>query len=193
MITKKEIKDIMKLKGSVRGVTLKTDIEYVLGKKGEEGLKKLQREILKTGQKIEYKKIKNMQWYPVGWRIISLLVIKEIFNWDDKDIIEMGHSAPKNSFIVKIILRYFVSLEKTFKEASKYWKKHYSVGEAISEEINLKKGYIKLKITNLKSPPILYTFLRGYFTAIAELMLKSENFETTEEKHQSFHRIIIKW
>ncbi|MCD4705728.1 hypothetical protein K8R61_01465 [bacterium] len=197
MITKKEIKEIMKLKGKVRGVTLRTDAEYILNKKGEKGLERLQREILKTGEDIKYKNIKNVDWYPIGWRIVSLLVIREIFDWGDKEIKEMGHSAPKNSFIVKIIMRYFISLEKTFKEASKYWKKHYSVGRLVSDEIDLKKKYVKIKIEDFKGHPILCTFLEGYFSTIVGLMVKEKKIKAIEEncpyKGDSFHKITIKW
>lgn len=197
MITKKEIKETMKLKGKVRGVTLKTDAEYILNKKGKEGLEKLQKEILKTGENIKYKDIKNVKWYPMGWRIISLLAIKEIFNWGDKEIIEMGRSAPKNSFVVKIIMRYFISLEKTFKEASKYWEKHWSVGKLVSDEIDLKKKYVKIRIEDFKGHPILCTFLKGYFGAIVSSMVKTNKTEVKEDncvyKGDSFHKITIKW
>ncbi len=197
MITKKEIKEIMKLKGMVRGVTLKTDAEYILNKKGEKGLERLQREILKTGESIKYKEIKNVKWYPMGWRIVSLLVIKEIFDWGDKEIVEMGHSAPKNSFVVKIIMRYFISLERTFREVSKYWEKHYSVGRLVSDEIDLGKKYVKIKIEDFKGHPILYTYFKGYFGAIVSLMVKTDKIKTLEEnytyKGDSFHKITIKW
>lgn len=198
MIDKKEIEQIKKLKGKVRGATLKTDIEYVANKYGKQGVEKLKKELKKTGENIDYNKIKNINWYPVSWRILSLVVINKTFNMTDKDMEDMGYSAPSNSFLVKIILRYFISLEKTFKECSKYWEKHWSVGRLYSKDINLEKKCLVLQLQDIDVHPILYNFLKGYFRAIAELMIKVKKIKVTIKKcdlgnKKSCDEFILKW
>ena len=49
MINKKELTELLKIKGGVRGNVLNTDAKYVVSKYGEEGLKKLKKEMEKTG------------------------------------------------------------------------------------------------------------------------------------------------
>jgi hypothetical protein len=182
MIDVKDLKNILKIKGEVRGVTLKTDAQYIFSKKGIEGLDLLQDEINRIGLDFSYKDINNIKWYPVGWRIASLLAIKDIFNFTDQDISDMGYSAPKNSFIVKIIMRYFISLEKTFAEASKYWQKHWTVGSLVAKKIDLKNKYLILEVRDFQANPILCTFWLGYFRAITESMLRNITVTVVEKK-----------
>lgn len=52
MLTKNEIEDLMKKPGQVRGVVFVTDAKYILNKKGEEGLKKVEEKTKEWGQPI---------------------------------------------------------------------------------------------------------------------------------------------
>jgi len=195
---KDQIEEILKIKGQVRGSVFQTDAKYILGKKGKKGLKALESAIKETGQPISYgEDVKATAWYPLSWRVLSLLTIKEIFDWDDRDIVEMGLVAPKYSFIVKTLLRYFVSLEKTFSESAKYWEEHYSVGKLEAPEIDLKKKRLVLHLKDFKVHPILCTYLTGYFKTVAQLVVRSENMSIKEGKcmfkGDPYHEIIITW
>ena len=197
MLTKEEIKKILSLKGEIRGVTFKTDATYVLAKKGEEGLKKVQAEMKKAGVKIDFDKIKNIDWYPFAWRVLAIRIIKDIFGWGDEELFDMGHSAPSNSFIVKILLRYFVSFRKTSEEAAQYWSKHYSVGKLETTEFDDKKKYVIYRLSDFKIHPDICVYLKGYFTAIAELTNKSRKITTKEIKcmfrGDPCHEFLINW
>lgn len=198
MLDKKTIEEILKIEGKVRGAVFQTDAKYVLEKKGEEGLKMVEAEIKKIGQPISYgKEIMVTGWYPLSWRLFSLLTIQKVFNWGEKEIFEMGNSAPKYSFIVKTLLRYFVSLKKTFTESSKYWKEHYSVGELEAPEINIKRKYVVLRLKDFKIHPILCIYLKGYFKAVAQLVVRTENMTIEETKcifkDNSYHEFVISW
>lgn len=109
----------------------------------------------------------------------------------------MGHSAPSNSFVVKIILRYFVSFKKTCIEAATYWGKHYSVGDFKTEEFNPKEKRVVYTLKNFKTDPALCTYLKGYFKAITELTNKSKNISIKETKcifkNDECHRFEIRW
>lgn len=198
MLTNDEIAKIMEVKGQARGVVFQTDARYILEKRGEAGLKKLEEAIKKTSQPISYgKEISATGWYPLGWRVISLLVIKEAFNWSEKEIFEMGYAAPKHSFIVRALLRYFVSLKKTFTESSKYWKEHYSVGELEAPEINIEKKHLVLRLKNFKIHPILCDYFKGYFKTVALLAVKTQKMNIKETKcafrGDAYHEFVIDW
>lgn len=197
-IAKEEIKKLMEIPGKARGQVFLTDFKYIKEVKGEEGIEALKKKIKEWGDIIDYEKIKTMEWYPVGLRALSLLAIKEAFGWGDKEIEEMGKTIPKISFIVKMLMKTFLSIRRSFIEAANYWKKHYLIGELVPAELDEKKKYLFLRLKNFKIHPILCVYLRGYFYTIANLILKSEKI-TIEETRCAFkegdpyHEFLIKW
>lgn len=197
IISKKEARQIKKIKGKVRGVVFKTDVKYVESRYGAKGVKKIQEEISKIEPKFDYKKIKNTEWYPVWWRILSIVIIKNLFDLSRDDLFQMGQAAPSNSFVVKVILRYFVSFEKTCREAATYWGKHYSVGNFKTAEFNKKEKRVVYELSKFKGHPDFCTYLSGYFKTITELTNKSQNIKISEEKcaHKGdkIHRFVINW
>jgi len=199
MLDKKELENVLKLEGDVRGAVFQTDAKYILEKKGEKGIELLEKEIFeKTGQPVRYgKEIVATNWYPLSWRVLSLLFIKDLFEWDDEEIVKMGLVAPKHSFIVKTLLRYFVSLEKTFAESSKYWREHYSVGELHSPEINTENKRLVIQLKNFKIHPILCSYFKGYFKAIASLVIRTNKMDIKEDKcafkGDEYHQFVINW
>ena len=46
----------------------------------------MEKELAKLGHPLSYQKISNMDFYPVGLRALSLLVIKGIFDFDNEKI-----------------------------------------------------------------------------------------------------------
>src|SRR4030042_447969 len=128
-IQKEELEKLLKTKGEVRGAVFQTDAKYILEKKGEEGLKKLEERVKSLGYPIDYREAKATGWYPFGLRIISLLLIKDTFGWSDSEIREMGKTAPKFSFIVKFLFKIFGSTRRLVKEIPRFWKEHYTIGE----------------------------------------------------------------
>jgi hypothetical protein len=197
MLTSKEKKDIKKIKGKIRGAAFNTDIEYIKSKESEKGLDKALAEMRKQEPEFEPQKIKNTEWYPLKWRILFLLTTEKIFDWDENDIFQMGRQAPINSFIVRMVLRYFNLFKKTCEEAPTYWKKHYSVGELEMAEYNAKEKYVIFRLKKFKIHPHLCIYLKGYFLGMAELTNKSEKIEIKETKcafrGDSYHEYIINW
>jgi len=196
-ITKEEIKKIMGTKGKVRGVVFQTDAEYVRLKKGEEGLRLLEKKTKEFGYPIEYGKIKTMDWYPLGLRALSLLAVKETFYWGDKEIDDMGNSAPKYSFVVKMLLRYFLSLRRSLEEVPTYWAKHYTAGEMEFVELDEKKKYYIIRLKNFKIHPIWCTYLTGYYRRFTQYVIKSEKVTIEETKcmfkGDPYHEFIGRW
>ena len=197
-ITKEEIRKIMEIPGKVRGVVLQTDAEYVRRKKGEEGVQALKKKTKEWGFPIEYEKILATEWYPLGLRVISLLAVKEVFSWGDKEIFDMGNSAPKYSFIVKMLMKTFLTLKKTFEECPKYWIKHYMVGVLENYKYNDKGKYLILRLKDFKIHPILCLYLSGYFLRIGQYGIKGGKKITVQEtkcihKGDAYHEFVIKW
>ncbi|MBU0687273.1 MAG: hypothetical protein KKB81_05420 [Candidatus Margulisbacteria bacterium] len=182
MLTKKEADDIMKMKGEVRGVVFQTDATYLKIKYGEEGLKKVEENLKQLGYPIEFEKVKAMGWYPMGLRGLSLMVIKDTFNWDDAAVKAMGNMAPKFSFMVKILMRYFISLEQTVKSAPLYWPKHYSAGELVIADYSEEKKYVNIRLEGIKFLPVFCKYIEGYFSRIIQFALPDKEVSSQQIK-----------
>lgn len=198
-IINKEIVDrLIKIKGSVRGVVFKTDKEYILKEKGQEGIKIMEKELKRLGIPLDYKEIKTLDFYPVGLRAISLLTMKKSFNFDDKEIEKVGLFATKVSFIIRLFIRYFLSLKRVFlKESPKIWEKHWSVGKIIPVELNEKEKYGIVKLSGFNLDPIFCRYLRGYFCGIVKMLVKEDKVICKENKcaflGDDSHEFVLKW
>lgn len=196
-ITKEEIKKLMEIPGKIRGQVFLTDFEYIKQTKGEKEAGRLREKMKEWRNPIDYEKIKIAEWYPVGLRAVSLLAIKETFNWGDKEIEELGKSAPKLSFIVKILMKTFLSIKRSFQESPNYWRKHYLTGELVPAEINEKKKYFRLHLKNFKVHPIICIYLSGFFYTIASFVLKTTKIKCKETKcmfkGDGYHEFLISW
>ena len=197
MLIKTEVENLMKKSGQVRGVVFNTDAQYILGEKGEEGLKKVEEKTKEWGYPIDYKNVRNMEWYPIGLRALSLLAAKEVFDWGDEKIKDIGHSAPTYSFVVKLLMKYLLTLKQTYGKSPSYWTKHYNVGELKVPEYNEEEKYLVLQLRDFKIHPILCPYYAGYFRKIAELGAREEITGIEETKcpfrGDSHHEYVIRW
>ncbi len=126
-------------------------------------------------------------------------MIKDTFDWPDKEISNIGNAAPKYSFIVKMLMRYFISLDRGIKETSKYWEKHYSFGRLEPYKFSEKEKYVIMRLYDFKVHPILCTYLfeDGYFMRIGQYMTKGKDFSSKEikcmHKGDPYHECLITW
>lgn len=194
---KEELEKLLKIPGKTRGQVLITDFEYVKEKEGEKGVELLKKKIKEWGDLIDYEKVKATEWYPVGLRAISLLAIKETFGWGDEEIKDLGNSAPKYSFIVKMLLKYFLSLKRSVEETPTYWAKHYTVGRLEPVILDEEKKYLVLRLHDFKIHPILCTYYLGYFLRFGQYVIKSDKITIEETKcmfkGDPFHEFVVKW
>lgn len=196
-INRDEVEKLLAVSGYARGAVFQTDAAYVLEKKGEAGLQILAKELAELDCPIDFKKIIATSWYPVGLRIISLLAIKKAFGWGDEEIEDMGNVAPKYSFIVRLLMKYFLNFPMTYKQSPTYWEKHYSLGRLEASDYSLEKRYFIIRLHNFKIHPVLCKYLGGYFKRMGQFVIKSNNFSVRETKCQfsgdPYHEYIIKW
>lgn len=192
-----ELEKLKKIKGEVRGVVFDTDAQYVVKKIGEEALEKLHQKTRELGWEIDYKKIKGMEWYSVGLRVISLMAAKSAFGWEDADIKEMGNAAPKFSFVANTMLKYFLSVPKVFKETKKYWERHYTTGDFEPLEIDEQKKFAIFELRDFNIDPLVCIYLSGYFLRISQFIVKSKEITIEEQacffKGDAVHKFLVKW
>lgn len=192
-----DIKKYLKIKGRVRGDVLKTDFNYIKKKEGAAALKKLEKEIKKYGIDLGAESVKSTSWYPVGYKAIIFDLIEKKYNWSDYQFEKMGQFAHKESFIVRTLLRYFVSFQKTVEETPNFWAKYWSVGELVPYKLDEKEKYLILRLKNVNIHPKLCLYFKGHFKAIAGLIIKSEKLSIKETKcafkDDKVHEYLIEW
>lgn len=173
ILTKEKAQELMKIKGEVRGVSLKADGEFILEKKGEEALNKLEAKLSELGQPIEFKKIKIMNFYPLGLKAIVLLAIKELFSFTDEDMSNMGEFQSKLSLILKTFMKYFFSLKRMAEESQNLWKRYYTVGTAKVVELDEEKKYGVIRVEDFKLHPSHCLILCGFFRSLVKMIVRS--------------------
>lgn len=192
-----EIEKAMAVEGEIRGVVFVTDSQYVLKKEGQEVLQKVEETTKKMGYPIKFKDIKPFRWYPVGLYVVFLLAVKKTLAWGDKEIFDMGNAAPKQSVVVKMILKYFVSLKKSVAEISNYWRKHFTIGKISCPEFHEEEKWLIIRMEDIKIHPILCTLLSGYFLRIAQYVIKSPKINIKETKcmfrNDPYHDFLFTW
>jgi len=196
ILTKEIAKKLMEIKGEVRGFAFKDDAEFILKEKGEEGLKKLEDELARVGYPIEYKKIKLMNFYPIGMQILNLLAIKKVFNFDDNKFREMGAFESKLPLAVRFFMRYFVSFKTMAKQTSKMWKKYYTAGDLQVSTYNEAERYAILRLKNFRLHPLHCRVLEGYFPNSAKMVVRRP--VTCKETKclflgNAYHEFLLKW
>lgn len=196
MLTKERVEQLMDVEGEARGVALKDDLDFVLEEKGEQGLKKVEAKMKELGYPLKYKEIRSMDFYPMGLANLLLLVIQEAFNFNEQDLERWGGAIVKFSIFTKIFLKYFGSLKLIAREAPKIWVKHYTIGELEMPDFSEEKKYVILRIKNFKTHPIHCPLLKGMFSKITQMVVKSP--ASCKEtkcmfKGDEFHELLLTW
>lgn len=195
-----ELKELMKNPGKIKGTSFLGDIQYVREKKGEEGLKKIEEETKKLGFPIEFNKIKENDWYPIGLRLVCFTATLNVFNWGEKELAEIGQSSPKVSFIVRLFMKYFISPEKIFRGAPRIWKRYYTTGTLKTMDFyrDEKGGWAILRVERMKNHPMSCFFIGNFFIGafkLAEPRFMDIGFEETKcaYKGDEYDEFLIKW
>ena len=197
MLPREEIDNLMKIEGEVRGAAFLTDANYIRNKKGEDALGIVMGRLRELGCPIDYDRIKAMEWLPLRLRAVSFQVIRDVFGWSDDDFKAMGIAAPLHSFIVKLLVKFFVAMPAAVGNSPKYWLKHYSVGTIEIASISEEERNICVRIHGFTVTRTYCRYLEGYFQSMVQMILphdtaKSEEVKCAFDGHP-FHEIIIRW
>jgi hypothetical protein len=196
VISKEEVDALMKVPGETRGVAFKNHRDFILKKEGKDGLKKFEDAMIEIGHPLDYKKIQLTSFYPVGLEAIELLVIKKIFNFDDKKIEEIGAFEASASLLMKIFFHYFVSPKTLAEKAPAMWREIYTIGDFGVKEWSEDKRYAIVFVDKFDIHPILCSKVMGYTGNMIKMMVKHEvNREETKcsFKGDSHHEYKITW
>lgn len=174
-LTKEKAEEYMEREGQIRGVALKNYADFILTKDGKESLRKVKKVTENVGYPIEYENLKEMSFYPVGYLPITVSAIKEALGYSEEKLYEMGGFEPKISIIIKLFLKFFVSLERVAQEAPKIWEKYYTVGNLKVTDLNEEKRYLILELRGFISHPLHCSYiLSGYFARVVQMVLGEE-------------------
>jgi len=193
----KQIADkLMGAEGEARGIALKSHAEFILKELGPEGLKRLEDTMTEIGCPIRYKELESMKFYPMGMEIITLLAIKKAFGFDDKKFEEIGAFGSKISLILRIFMKYFISIKLVANQAPNIWGKYYTVGNLKATQVDADKKQVILKLENFKLHPLHCIHLKGYFASVVKMVVKG-NVVCQETKcpfsGDEYHEFLIKW
>jgi len=194
MLTQKEADKLMKIKGESRGVNIKIDLDYFLEQAGEKTLKRLENKIAELGYPLKRKNIQLMDFYPIGLETIIIICIKDILHLDENGLEKMGESVVKFSIFIKILMKYFGSLEMIAKEIPNTWKEHYTIGSLKMEEFD--DNHAVLIQENFKIHPVYCFIHKGYFKKVAQMVQKTEiNSEETKcvFKGNKYSEFLLTW
>ncbi len=196
IISKEEFDKLMKIKGEAMGIAIRSGFGYTLYRKGEEGLRQLENEMEKLGYPIKYKEIKPMSSYPIGLETIIFLVVKKLFDFNEKDFIELGEREAKLPSIIRLFMKYFGSVGMLAKAAPKMWRKYYTVGDFKVTDFDEEKKYAVIRIKDLNLHPVHCQNLKGYLLGVVKMVGK-KNVKCQETKcvyrGDEYHEFLIKW
>ena len=128
IISKEELEEFKKIKGEIRGIALKSALDFVLKKEGRDGLRKVENVMIDLGYPIEHNKISVMNFYSLRIETILFAVIKELFNYNEKDFYEMGEFQFKMPITIRLFMRYLSSLNTVARAAPKMWETYFTIG-----------------------------------------------------------------
>lgn len=168
----KELADeLIKIKGNIKGTIFHAHEAFIRSRQGEEGVKLVEKKTRELGYPVNFKEIRPFAWYPDALSVLVVIVAKEVFNWSQKEVFEMGKAAPKVSMIIRLLLKHFVSIKKVFEECPKFWHRHVDFGSFENIDFNEKEKYAVVRITWPGFHPLICVWLAGYIYGIASLVL----------------------
>ncbi len=201
IISNEELEKIMNLKGEIRGLALKNYREYILRENKKEGLDKLEEALLSLGCPIKYENLKAMVFYPLWWSVVTFVLLRRLFHYDEQKFQEMGKFCFKFPNIITVWAKYLISIEKAAESSVKMYKMYFTVGEFTVPEYSKEKKYAILRLENypvypIDSPRDYCYFLAGYYSSIVRVITGKE--ATGKEikcvhRGDKYHEFLIKW
>jgi hypothetical protein len=196
IINKEIAQGLMKTRGEVRGLALKSHGDFILEEKGPEALVRLEEFMKELGSPLDHQKIGLMGFYPLGLELIELLAIKKLFNFGDEKFEQIGAFGSKISLIMKLFMQYFASITLMARQTPKIWEEYYTRGKLETLELSQEKRYLILQLSDFPFHPLHLLHLKGYFASVVKMVLK-KSVTCEEKKHlkddQECHQFIIKW
>jgi hypothetical protein len=194
---KEIIEQLKNFPGKVRGEILLNHADFIQKKEGKGGLKRLEERLKDLDIPVNFKKINSLDWMSEGLSSSIILVAKELFYFEDKDIFEMGRSAPHFSLGLKMLAKNVILPRRLFEESPVYWKNLFDFGFVNPVDFNEDLQQATLRIHGYKTHPLLCTYHAGYIKGLSEFVLKSKKVTVEETKcvynGDEYDEYKIKW
>ena len=195
---KKEVADLKDLKGHDRGAALKFLVDYINRKYGDNAADQVINELKKFGFQIpDADKLNNMSWIPVNIPPLFTLSAAKLFNWENKDVFELGKNMATLNFATRILVRYFISPEKTLTLAAKNWQKYIDIGQATITSYDKIKKEIIVKLEGYKTHPIICLHFQALFAQVIRTAIGCEKVNFRETKcmfsGDPYHEFVFNW
>lgn len=176
---KKEIEQLMKIKGETKGSEILSLANLIIQKHGKEALGLVEKEMENLGYPLRFEKIDQIKWYPEAFNVAAMLVAQKLFSWED--LFEIGYASPKFSFGVRLFIK-FTSYERVFKESPFIWKKFMDFGELDPVEFNEKEKYCVMRLKGYNFHPSMCRYYEGFLLRISEYAQKAKKITIKETK-----------
>ncbi len=175
MISQEELAEIKKIPGKILGNPILNKFKFVRAKFGREGIERVEQRLKELNIDLNMKDLKDFEWHPQWLDVLVLKIITQEFNLKEEDLEEMGSFSARVSFIARLMMRYFVSIERVAKEASRYWRKYRTEGELRPIKVSEKDREVILKLEGFKGHPLYCPYFRGYFKQISSYVVPDSN------------------
>ncbi len=197
IISKKELDELKKIKGEVRGMGMKTHADYILNMEGEEGLVKLENVLAELGEPIKYKELRKMNFYPLWREALTLVAIQRVFSYKDEDFKELGRFHSKLSLIFRLFLKRFFSFGKIAKEIPKVWNKYFThPGEFEVVEFSEENRRAVFRLKNFSFHPLHCLVRMGILEGLTKIVAGTAGtcVETRcTYRGDAYHEYQLKW
>lgn len=195
-MTAEEAKEYMAIRGEIRGISLLSDIEYVSHLRGRDAGRAIEQELDRLGYPLIYKEIKPMKFYPAGYAALQTIILRDVLHFSDEDFYTMGMYGPKSSIILKVMLKYFISLQSAFLHGEKMWSRYYTIGTLRVVELDEKQRFLMIRLEDFKIVRPICHVLRGYLAQITRMVTKGS--VSCRERACMFdgdpyHEFLIRW
>lgn len=198
IISKKEVGELIKIKGKVMGSVIRSDIEFILRKEGEDSLEMIEKEMEKLGCPLKLNEIKTTEFYPIGLRALFLVATKNVFNFSDERMREMGRELPKFPSVMRFFMKLFALNKKLFfQRVAPFWKKFVTVGEINIPVFDEKNKRVIATLKDFNIHPIFCPYTEGIFTVLVKIATGSDKVTCKETKcpfkGDKFHEFLIEY
>lgn len=196
IISKKQLDKLASIEGKVRGIGLRDGLVFIQKEEGEEGLRKIEEAMEDLGHPVSLESVNMTKFYSLRVVVILFVAAQEIFNWEDEKFNEMGEFSSTTSSIIRIFMKYLVSLERVVEKAQSMWNTYFSIGEIEIIEFDKEGKKIVMHLKKFNLHPLHCQYLKGYLSKMFGIILKTSAYvEETKCVHQGddFHEFVLGW
>ncbi len=193
---KKEVDKIMAVEGDGRGELLRAAFSYIEKKEGKEGAERIKKTLEELGYPLILEDIKSLKWYKKAYSVAVYFLCMRLFGWTEEDVYKMGESIPKAGLLI-MFFRQYVSLQYVFNNSPAHWKKHVNFGKIVTMGLNEEEKRLAFRLEGYKFHPVADYYLRGYFTGMLKLCIKSDSIVVDQVKSvykgDSYNQYVATW